>query len=125
MVRDPTTKTLGDFYLHSHRSEKLKDLTGAVDGFAFMNNTIIRLQEAKLKKTKSKFALGFYRWPISWQGSWQNENSSEKIDFDFILSKRKTFSNWFVDGFAMGIVKGSIVKDGQMYEVYGLGEIIQ
>ncbi len=125
MTIDPVTKAPGDFYLHSQQSNKRKSLVGLVDGFAVIDGNILHLRDTQIRVGSKRPALGFYLWPNSWTGHWQNETKSERIEFSLRLTERKTFGNWVLGGFAMGIVKGVVSHQGRALDAYGLGEIIK
>ncbi len=125
MTVNPVTKEPGDFYLHSQQSNKRKSLVGLVDGFAVIDGNILHLRDTQIRVGSKRPALGFYLWPNSWTGHWQNEAKSERIEFNLRLTERKTFGNWVLGGFAMGIVKGVVSHQGRTLDAYGLGEIIK
>jgi hypothetical protein len=125
MTIDPVTKAPGDFYLHSQQSNKRKSLVGLVDGFAVIDKNILHLSETEIRVRSKRPALGFYLWPNSWSGHWQNEAKNERIEFSLRLTERKTFANWVLGGFAMGIVKGVVSHKGRALDAYGFGEIIK
>jgi len=125
MTVNPVTKAPGDFYLHCQQSNKRKSLVGLVDGFAVIDGSTLHLNETDIRVTSKRPALGFYLWPNSWKGHWQNESNSQRIEFSLRLTERKTFGNWVIGGFAMGIVKGVVSHQGRTLDAYGLGEIIK
>jgi hypothetical protein len=125
MTINPVTKAPGDLYLHSQQSNKRKSLVGLVDGFAVIDGNTLHLSETKIRVTSKRLALGLYLWPHSWSGHWQNKANSQRIEFNLRLTKRKTFGNWVIGGFAMGIVKGVVSHQGRALDAYGLGEIIK
>ncbi|MDW7709226.1 MAG: hypothetical protein SCH98_02035 [Deferrisomatales bacterium] len=123
LLRDPATGDLGDLYLHRQRSEKLAGLTGLVDGFAVADGRAVRLEGAEVDVTGRRPALGFYRWPRSWEGRWSG--AGEELTFTLRLEDRKTIVTWIIGGFAMGIAEGTVRYRGRAWEAYGLGEIIK
>jgi hypothetical protein len=113
----------GDFYFHSQDSELLQPLTGRVSGFLFLeNNSPARLSNVNIGAADFESAFGFYQWPLSWKGSFNRGQTFYSVAFD--LHERKTFANWVLGGFSMGIVTGNLSTDGKNYKVYGLGELL-
>jgi hypothetical protein len=125
MTHDAETGRFGDFYLHRHRNKESGTLTGMVGGFAVIDGENLRLENIRVEVTGNSMALGIYRWPRSWKGYWQQNNSSGTLDFELELVERKTFSNWVIGGFAMGIVRGFVLYRHRRLAVYGLAEIIK
>ena len=72
--------------------------------------------------TKRKPAIGFYRWPVAWQGNFLSGSSD--YTFHLELSAPRTITNWVVGGFAMGIVRGTLDTPDGRKSVVGLGELI-
>ncbi len=71
-----------------------------------------------LEVSERQQGVGVYRRPVAWKANWGKNvlNCRE--------TTRKSFSNWFLGGFAMGIVEGEIFIDGVRHKVYGWSEII-
>jgi len=66
-------------------------------------------------------AFGTYRWPTAWHIRWQG--SKGLAETSVTLSTRKSFGNWVLAGFSMGIVSGKLSYDGQQIPLYGLAEL--
>lgn len=111
----------GDLYLHSQQSERLAPLTGNLVGFAVIDGRQEPLEDLAFIVEDRRLALGLYRWPSAWQIRWKG---GKRSSIDFALSERKVLANWIIGGFAMGIVKGEIRRDGRTYTFYGLAELI-
>ncbi|MGH7255964.1 MAG: hypothetical protein ACREI3_09315, partial [Nitrospirales bacterium] len=121
-VAESGTRQPGDFYLHSQRSPRLTPLVGERVGFLVLGERSEVLQDPQWRVQARNFALGFYRWPMAWEGSWSGRHGFGSVTLG--LSDRKVFGNWLIGGFAMGVVRGELTYDGRTYPVYGLAELI-
>jgi hypothetical protein len=96
-----------------------------VAGFAALGDRAIRMEEAEVTVENFGLALGFYFWPRAWSGHGKGAAGGDKVTFDLALRERKTFANWVIGGFAMGIVTGEVNLEGRIWNAYGFGEIIK
>lgn len=112
----------GDLYVHSQQSDRLIPLVGRVAGFSVLDGTAQRLDNPALLPLAKALARGFYRWPVEWRLEWKGSNGA--VETTLTLSDRKVFANWFIGGFAMGIVKGTITINGRTLPLYGLAELL-
>lgn len=112
----------GDLYIHRQRSEYFHPLIEKEDGFLFLNGEGRRMTAILTRVPSRSFAWGFYRWPASWEGSF--EAGKKRYEFELDLSERKTVLNWVIGGFSMGIVTGKLIAAGETRQLYGLGELI-
>lgn len=112
----------GDFYFHRQDPAEEEPLTGTVVGFAIVGGKPAVLGDLAIEVPRRAQALGFYRWPEAWRGSFRAGASRGGLELD--LTERKVIANWAIGGFAMGIVKGTITIGGERRAVYGLGELI-
>jgi hypothetical protein len=111
----------GDMYFH-HRGGKPSSITLPRDGFLVLNGKSEVLPFSEVKVTRSRQAMGFYRWPLAWKGkiSLGSKSASAVIETrDF-----KVINGWIIGGFAMGIVHGTLEVDGKEYALYGFSELI-
>jgi hypothetical protein len=113
----------GDFYFHSQNSELLQPLTGQVSGFLFLEkDSPTSLSKVSIVASDSELAFGFYQWPLSWKGTFYRGQTPYKVEVE--LNERKTLANWVIGGFSMGLVRGKISTEDNIYKVYGLGELL-
>ncbi len=125
---------VGDLYMHSQQSGRLADLAGEALGFAVQHRRAESLDNVRLTATGHALAPGVYRWPTEWQVQWKRKKpwggaSGADIGLGtgsgtLTLHDRKSFGNWFIGGFAMGIVKGEVTINGRAYPIYGLAELL-
>ena len=115
-------QNVGDLYIHKQKSMFFSPLIAKQEGFLFLNRQGYRLSSLNVSVRKSSFAPGFYRWPAWWEGSFAA--GLDHYAFTGRITDRKTISNWMIGGFAMGIVKGSLVSARETWTLYGLGELI-
>ena len=111
-----------DFYLHRQQSDFLAQLTGKQEGFLVHDGKGYPLQKLTVDVPDRSFAAGFYRWPQQWQGSFVANDDT--YHFDLTLTQKNIIANWFIGGFAMGVVKGNFQINGKTLPVAGLGELI-
>ena len=112
----------GDLYLHTQLSPFLSPLVGEKAGFIFLNTRGGETVKLRIVVTKKELALGFYRWPLAWNGQFQWNN--QIYEFDLKLEHRKTMGNWMIGGFSMGILKGQLMQGNKIYPLIGLGELL-
>ena len=86
----------GDVYLHAQQSEMIAPLVGKLDGFLPLAN-------------KMGYPMDGYKK--------FRHNPVESSQFNRI-------ANWVIGGFAMSIVRGEVTREGKVYPVYGLVELI-
>ncbi len=115
-------QNVGDLYIHTQKSMFFSPLIARQEGFLFLNGQGYRLSSLNVNIRKSSFAPGFYRWPEWWEGSFAA--GLDHYAFTCRTTDRKTISSWVIGGFAMGIVKGSLVSARETWTLYGLGELI-
>jgi hypothetical protein len=107
---------IGDLYIHTEEAK------GEKVGFLFLENTYKQLHSIDIDVIKSEQALGSYRWPVQWQGSFMVDK--EVYEFTATIENRKTMGNWFIGGLSMGIIKGELKSKNRTYSLTGLGELI-
>lgn len=112
----------GDLYLHSQQSDFLAALTGHDDGFMVLAGEVGALADLDIQVTGRRQALGLYRWPRGWSGSFTAQG--EDYLFELHLEHQHNIANWIIGGFAMGIVSGRLEINGRQRSVVGLGELI-
>lgn len=115
-------ENVGDLYIHTQKSKFFSPLIARQEGFLFLNGQGYPLSWLNVSVRKTSFAPGFYRWPVWWEGSFAA--GLDHYAFTGRITDRKTISNWVIGGFAMGIVKGSLVSAHETWTLYGLGELI-
>ena len=116
------TETGADLYLHHQKDDPL-GLSGKVAGFATFDGAA-RLERIEFAVTESDQALGFYRWPAKWSGSFACREKSYTFRLETV--SRDVVKSWVIGGFAMSVVKGEIAsEDGKTrYAVEGFAELI-
>lgn len=115
-------ENVGDLFFHTQKSAFFSPLIAKQEGFLFLNGQGYSLPSLDVSVRKSSFAPGFYRWPEWWEGSFAA--GLDHYAFTARTTDRKTISSWVTGGFAMGIVKGSLVSAHETWTLYGLGELI-
>jgi len=112
----------GDLYIHSQDNPVMAKLIGLNNGFIVMNNETLPLNNLIINPQDRSFRIGLHRWPDDWQGSFDYVGKQQP--FSLQLKQRNDIANWFIGGFAMGIVNGTVQINDEKIEVYGLGEVI-
>jgi hypothetical protein len=115
-------ENVGDLYIHTQKGAFFSPLIAKQEGFLFLNGQGYPLSWLNVSVRKSSLAPGFYRWPEWWEGSFAA--GLDHYAFTGRITDRKTVSSWVIGGFAMGIVKGSLVSAHETWTLYGLGELI-
>jgi hypothetical protein len=117
-----SVQNVGDLYIHTQKSMFFSPLIARQEGFLFLNGRGYRLSTLNVSVRRSSLAPGFYRWPEWWEGSFAA--GLDHYAFTGRITDRKTVSNWVTGGFAMGIIKGSLVSARETWMLYGLGELV-
>ncbi len=112
----------GDLYVHSQQSPWLTPLVGELAGFAMLDEHPEKLDDLQLNVLSKTQALGFYRWPMQWQGRWAGREGPGSVAIN--LSDLKVISNWIIGGFALGIIQGEVDYNGRKQIIYGLAELL-
>lgn len=112
----------GDLYVHSQQSPWLTPLVGELAGFAMLDEHPEKLDDLQLNVLSKTQALGFYRWPMQWQGRWAGREGPGSVALN--LSDLKVISNWIIGGFALGIIQGEVDYNGRKQIIYGLAELL-
>jgi hypothetical protein len=111
-----------DLYLHRQSGAGFAPLIGQIDGVLSLAGVQVPLNALTLNLSATRFAIGFYRWPETWQGTLTSGPSSYTFRLD--LTERHQVANWLVGGFAMGIVRGTLETPQGPKPIIGLGELI-
>ncbi len=111
-----------DLYIHTQRSPLLTPLVGEKAGFALLHNGRGELENLEMRVTNSSVALGFYRWPQAWVGTFDFKQHSYTLELG--LENRTSIVNWVLGGFAMGVLKGRLTQGQNSYSLLGLGELL-
>jgi hypothetical protein len=112
----------GDFYLHRRDPGDEEPLTGSLLGFMVFDSRSGVVRELSIDVAGRSHALGFYRWPQAWRGSFQL--GGETYRFELTLTERDVVRNWVIGGFSMGIARGELRRGGEVRKLYGLAELI-
>jgi hypothetical protein len=112
----------GDLYLHRQSGRGFAPLIGQTDGFLALAGVHGPLDALTLDVAATRAAIGFYRWPAAWRGSFSSGPSP--YAFRLELSDPHPVANWLVGGFAMGIVRGTLDTPDGPKPLIGLGELI-
>ncbi|MFZ5877388.1 MAG: hypothetical protein ACOYXU_13420 [Nitrospirota bacterium] len=112
----------GDLYLHRQSGQGFSPLIGQTDGFLALAGMQGPLSALTLDLSATRPAIGFYRWPAAWQGTFTSGPSP--YTFRLELSERHQVANWLVGGFAMGLVRGTLDTPDGPKQLIGLGELI-
>ncbi|MFZ5863899.1 MAG: hypothetical protein ACOYXR_13785 [Nitrospirota bacterium] len=112
----------GDLYLHRQSGQGFAPLIDATDGFLALANARSPLNALTLDLSATRPAIGFYRWPAAWQGTFSS--GPPAYSFRLELSERHQVANWLVGGFAMGLVRGTLDTPDGPKPLIGLGELI-
>ena len=112
----------GDLYFHRRHPGDEEPLTGNLVGFMALGERVGAVSELLIEIPERSQALGLYRWPEAWRGSFRL--GGETYRFELTLTQRDLVRNWVIGGFSMGIVRGELRRDGQVHELYGLAELI-
>jgi hypothetical protein len=112
----------GDLYLHRQSGQGFSPLIGETDGFLTLADARGPLDALALDLTATRPAVGFFRWPAAWRGTFSSGPSSYAVRLE--LSDRHPVANWLVGGFAMGVVRGTLDTPDGPKPLIGLGELI-
>ena len=113
----------GDLYLHRENPVGEEPLHGRMLGFLVLGGRASALREMQIDVTRRSQAWGLYRWPQSWRASFVANGVPYRLDV--ALAERETVANWLIGGFAMGIARGELRRDGEALSLYGLAELIR
>ncbi len=116
-------ENIGDFYFHRQLSAFFAPLIQKEEGFLFLRGQGFALSSLNVSVRKTAFAWGFYQWPVRWEGSFIA--GPDHYAFSCQIADRETSSNWVTGGYAMGIVKGTLISAHETWKLYGLGELIE
>ncbi len=114
---------IGDLYIHRQKGAFFSPLIRKVEGFLFLKGQGYVLQSINVDVRTTSLAWGFYQWPDRWEGSFIA--GPDHYAFSCQLADRRTISNWVTGGFALGIVKGTLISARETWKLYGLGELIE
>lgn len=113
--------SVGEVYFH-HRDGRPSSIAKKRDGFLFLNGETTVHTFRKVEAKNSKQGLGFYRWPLGWEGPVSLDGNAVSIKIhtkDF-----KKIKGWIFGGFALSIVQGRISLGGEEKALYGFAELI-
>ena len=100
---------------------------GSPRGFINATDWTAGLVGNRFQATDKALAFGFYRWPQRWKieiKSTDGEGSNfGRLDLQQI--SRNNISTWIIGRFAMSVVQGELVSQGQRIPVIGFAELIQ
>lgn len=117
------SETGDHLYLRSQEDpSRLSPLIGQLVGFGVFNEQGEDMRDLKLRVSRREQALGFYRWPIAWEGTWVDRGGRGAIVIH--LSDLTVMTNFIIGGFAMGIIKGEVTYKGRTQDIYGLAELL-
>lgn len=111
-----------DFYLHTHRSERLAPLIARLTGFSVFGEVPEILKDLHMEVLDYDFAPGVFRWPKLWRITWTGSAGPGTMTLS--LSFQKTLASWLIGGFSMGILTGELSYGGRLIPLYGLAELI-
>jgi hypothetical protein len=114
---------IGDLYLHSQEGELMPPLIGGINGFLTVHEETEHIQDLQLNAVDFSQGFGFYWWPDKWEAGWSSTNGSGKVQLE--RSQPNNIVNWFLGGFSMGIIQGEVTYKGQIYEAYGVVELLR
>jgi len=114
---------VGDLYLHSQEGELMPPLIGGLNGFLAVKEETENIQDLQLNAVDFSQGFGFYWWPDKWEAGWSSTNGSGKVQLE--RSQPNNIVNWLLGGFSMGIIQGEVTYKGQVYEAYGVVELLR
>lgn len=114
---------VGELYLHSQEGELMPPLIGKVNGFLAVHEETEYFQDLQLTAVDFSQGFGFYWWPDKWVADWSSKNGSGNVQLE--RSQPNNIVNWFLGGFSMGIIRGEVNYKGQIYEGYGVVELLR
>jgi hypothetical protein len=114
---------VGDLYLHSQEGELMPPLIGGLNGFLAVQEETEQIQDLQLNTVDFSQGFGFYWWPNKWEAVWSSTNGSGKVQLE--RSQPNKIVNWLLGGFSMGIIQGEVTYKGQIYEAYGVVELLR
>ena len=76
---------------------------------------------------RKAFNFGFFRWPQHWdiQVRLKDESESPPGRLNLVQVSRKNRSYWIIGGFAMSVVEGELIRNGETIPVMGWAELIK
>lgn len=112
-----------DLYLRSEGegvAHHSKGFTTAKDWSGVIHST-------RFKASDKTLNFGFFRWPQRWDIDVSVEDFENGLPGRLTLHKvsRKNLGNWIVGGFAMTLVEGELVRNGETIPVLGFVELIK
>jgi hypothetical protein len=112
----------GDLYLHRQSGNGFAPLIGWDDAFFALNGLDLSPTAITIDVVSKKPAIGFYRWPVGWQGTFSSGTASH--GFGLEITDLHPITNWLIGGFAMGIVRGTLDTPDGPKSLIGLAELI-
>ncbi len=115
-----------NLYLHTEGSRKKRHSIG----FAASGSAATQIETQDLRVSRKGWSYGLYRWNKGWRMSLQEPTSESDTKPPFARLKlkqvsRKNISNWVLGGFAISVIEGTLIADGQTSKVLGFAEVIK
>jgi hypothetical protein len=112
-----------DLYLRSQNREGGRRTRGFVAGDDWHG----AIHSPLFIADKKAFNFGFFRWPQRWriQVKLKDQEESAPAQLNLHQESRKNLGNWIVGGFAMSVVEGELIRNGEAIPVLGWAELIK
>lgn len=112
-----------DLYLRSEGRGESRRTRGFITGDGWQGV----IHSPSFKADRKAFNFGFFRWPQHWeiQVNLRDGNDAMSGRLDLRQVSRKNQGNWIIGGFAMSVVEGTWVRNGETISVLGWAELIK
>jgi hypothetical protein len=112
-----------DLYLRSEgEGEKRR-----TKGFVTANDWLGAIHSTRFEAYEKALNFGFFRWPQRWAIEVNLKGADDSAPGQLKLRQvsRKNQGNWIIGGFAMTVVEGELLRNGETIPVLGFAELIK
>ena len=112
-----------DLYLRSEGEGAQRRTLGFVNADGWHG----AIYSPSFRADQKAFNFGFFRWPQHWDIQVQSKNQDDAAPGRLNLRQvsRQNQGNWIIGGFAMSVVEGEFLRNGESIPVLGLVELIK
>ena len=118
-----TPDTWRDLYLRSEGEGKKR----RTKGFATADDWLGPILSTRFEAYEKVLNFGFFRWPQRWVIEVKRNGTDDSVPGQLKLRQvsRKNQGNWIIGGFAMTVVEGELLRNGETIPVLGFAELIK
>ena len=118
-----TPDTWRDLYLRSEGEGKER----RTKGFVKAGDWLGEIHSTRFEAYDKALNFGFFRWPQRWaiEVNLKGVDDSAPGQLKLRQVSRKNQGNWIIGGFAMTVVAGELLRNGETIPVLGFAELIK